>query len=164
MDNENKILRYGMLRSALHSAVVGFDGEAPERGHAADAGLDLRADLGAQSVLARIRPKSCLAVKLATRVDIPEGYFGLLCSRSGMGMQGVGLVNGVGIIDAGYRGPVFANLYNYGDETYVVRNGDRVAQLLILPVPRTLLYDLGDAFDQLEASDRGEGGFGSTGR
>lgn len=159
-----RVWHYGWMRRLWRGVLVGFSGFAPERAHAADAGFDLRAEVGGWDERVRIDPGHCRRVNLRTRVDIPEGHFGLLCSRSGMGAEGVGLVNGVGIIDAGYHGKMAVNLCNHGECPYFVSDGDRVAQLLILPVPNVQMYDLGDAFGKLEASERGEGGFGSTGR
>ena len=88
-------------------------------------------------------------------------YVALVFARSGLGIkQGVCLANGVGVIDSDYRGEIGVGLVNLGDSPYTVRPGDRIAQLVILPF---LAAEFSDA-DALDETDRGAGGFGSTGR
>ena len=94
-------------------------------------------------------------------VAIPAGHVGLLAVRSSMGIKrGVTLANGVGIIDSDYRGEVGVGLMNVGSEPYTVLPGDRIAQLMVLPVAQPTP----ELVEELPATDRGEGGFGSTGR
>lgn len=95
-------------------------------------------------------------------VAIPEGYVGLLMARSSMGFQhGIVLsTNGVGVIDSDYRGDIRVGLWNRRDTPYTIHPGDRIAQLLLVPVLRPeLLWT-----DALPETVRGSGGFGSTGR
>ena len=88
-------------------------------------------------------------------------YVALVFARSGLGIkQGVCLANGVGVIDSDYRGEIGVGLVNLGDSPYTVRPGDRIAQLVILPF---LAAEFAEA-DALDETDRGAGGFGSTGR
>ncbi len=92
---------------------------------------------------------------------IPEGYVGILAVRSSMGIRhGVAMSNGIGIIDSDYRGPLRVGLHNFRDTEYVVEPGDRIAQLLILPVLRPEV----EVVSELSETARGAGGFGSTGR
>lgn len=92
---------------------------------------------------------------------VPEGYVGLLAVRSSMGVRhGVTLANGIGVIDSDYRGPLSVGLRNLRDEDYRVEPGDRVAQLLVVPV----LCPEVEVVDELPDTARGAGGFGSTGR
>lgn len=94
-------------------------------------------------------------------VAVPDGHVGLLAVRSGMGVRnGVGLSNGIGVIDSDYRGPLGVSLYNLRDTDYVVRPGDRIAQLLIVPV----LCPEVEVVEELPETARGAKGFGSTGR
>ena len=92
---------------------------------------------------------------------IPEGCVGVLAVRSSMGIRhGVAMSNGIGVIDSDYRGPLRVGLHNFRDTEYVVEPGDRIAQLLILPVLRPEI----EVVSELSETARGAGGFGSTGR
>ena len=92
---------------------------------------------------------------------IPEGYVGVMAVRSSMGIRhGVAMSNGIGVIDSDYRGPLRVGLHNFRDTEYVVEPGDRIAQLLILPVLRPEV----EVVSELSETARGAGGFGSTGR
>ena len=92
---------------------------------------------------------------------IPAGHVGLLAVRSSMGIRhGVTLSNGVGVIDSDYRGQVHVGLHNLSGEPYTVQPGDRVAQLLVVPVAAPEI----EVVDALPDTVRGAGGFGSTGR
>ena len=94
-------------------------------------------------------------------VAVPEGYVGILASRSSMGVRnGVGFSNGIGVIDSDYRGPIRVGLYNLRETPYTVRPGDRIAQLMVVPV---LCPEI-EVVDELPETARGQGGFGSTGR
>ena len=92
---------------------------------------------------------------------IPAGHVGLLAVRSSMGIRhGVTLSNGVGVIDSDYRGPLGAGLHNLSQTPYTVQPGDRVAQLMVVPVIREQI----EVVEELPPTRRGSGGFGSTGR
>ena len=91
---------------------------------------------------------------------IPSGFGGFLLGRSGLAAKfGVSLTNSVGLIDADYRGEVKVNLINHGKEPFVIRDGDRIAQLLLMAVPKVEICPA----DSLDDTARGQGGFGSTG-
>jgi len=93
--------------------------------------------------------------------EVPEGHVMLVFSRSGHGFKhGVRLVNSVGVVDSDYRGEVAVGLMNEGTEVFTVRKGDRIAQAMILPLPRVQLMMV----DSLTDTERGAGGFGSTGQ
>ena len=97
---------------------------------------------------------------LGCEVAIPEGYFGALAIRSSLACKhGLMLANSLGIIDSCYRGPVKAKLVNIGRRPYTINPGDRIAQLLIIPCVHATFIQV----DELPESDRGTGGFGSTG-
>lgn len=128
----------------------------PTRAHHGDAGLDLMA---AENAL--LYPGDRQAVDTGVSVEIPDGYVGLLCARSGnAARRGLGIVNGVGVIDSGYRGPVNVLLINHGRNNLAVMRGDRIAQLLIVPIETPDV----EIVDRLSDSDRGTGGLGSSGR
>jgi dUTP pyrophosphatase len=120
-----------------------------------DAGLDL---LAAAPVT--LAPGARQLVPTGLRVAIPEGFAGLVLPRSGLALRtGVTVLNAPGLIDSGYRGEVGVLLVNHGSEPVTVRRGARIAQLVIQPVARAVLVEVRG----LEASQRGAGGFGSTG-
>lgn len=94
-------------------------------------------------------------------VAVPDGYAGLVVPRSGIAARhGIGVVNGPGLLDAGYRGEVHVILVNHGSESFAIRRGDRIAQLVVVPVVVQEFVEV----DELPPSPRGDGGFGSTGR
>ncbi len=94
-------------------------------------------------------------------IVIPEGYVGILAVRGGMGIRrGITLSNGIGVIDCDYRGPLHVGLYNLRDEDYTVEPGDRIAQLMVIPV---LCPEI-ELVSELAETARGAGRFGSTGR
>ena len=93
-------------------------------------------------------------------VAIPEGFAGLVLPRSGHALRaGIGVVNGPGLIDSGYRGEVTVLLINHGPEKVDFARGDRVAQLAVVPIPDVEWTEV----DDLDVTTRGVGGFGSTG-
>jgi dUTP pyrophosphatase len=128
----------------------------PARAYAGDAGLDLaaceRIELG---------PGARALVPTGLAVAIPEGYAGYVQPRSGLAAKhGISIVNTPGLVDSGYRGELLVNLVNHDpSETFVVEPGMRIAQLVVLPVPHVDLVEV----DELPDSERGEGGFGSSG-
>lgn len=129
---------------------------APTRAHATDAGLDLYA---LQTVI--IPPGGRELVSTGVHVAIPPGYVGMICPRSGLAhKQGLTVLNAPGIIDAGYTGEIKVNLHNTGDALQHVDAGDRIAQLVITPIPDAQLVQV----DTLDITERGENGHGSTGQ
>jgi dUTP pyrophosphatase len=92
-------------------------------------------------------------------VEIPQGYFGLVRPRSGLALKHGIILCSSGVIDSGYRGPMYAALVNIENRSYTISKGDRMAQLLIIPVATVNL----EVVDELNDSARGNGGHGSTG-
>jgi dUTP pyrophosphatase len=129
----------------------------PTRAHEGDAGLDLYA-----SEEARIGPGERWSVGTGVGVEIPPGHAGLVLPRSGLAREhGISLVNSPGLIDSGYRGELRVLLLNNDPaETFWVKAGDRIAQLVLVPIALGAPVEVAD----LAASARGEGGFGSSGR
>ncbi len=129
--------------------------ELPSYAREGDAGLDLRAAHDAT-----LEPGGRGLVGTGLAVAIPRGYAGLVLPRSGLALsQGVTVLNAPGLVDAGYRGELKVLLVNHGDKPVPVRRGDRIAQLVIQRVERAELIEV----NELPTSERGAGGFGSTG-
>jgi len=129
----------------------------PSRAHGGDAGLDLHS---AQA--AHIGPGERWQISTGLAVEIPEGHAGLVLPRSGLALRyGISLVNAPGLIDSGYRGEIGVLLLNNDPaEIFRVEPGDRIAQLVVVPVAGLSPVAAGE----LAESERGEGGFGSSGR
>jgi dUTP pyrophosphatase len=128
----------------------------PTRGTPGSAGLDLYSD---QEVLLVSYHTKTVGTGIA--VGIPEGYVGLLFLRSSIGKAGVALANAVGVIDSDYRGEVKLCLtYAHDMGGYYIQRGDRIAQLVVMPAQGFELTEV----DALSTTERGTGGFGSTGR
>ncbi len=129
----------------------------PVRAHATDAGADLRS---VESV--EIYPGEQKLVDTGVAVMIPPNFVGLVFNRSSQGKIGVQLANSVGVIDSDYRGNIKVLLKNNGDDPYIINQFEtRIAQLVIMPV---LLADYVDTHpEDWENTQRGTGGFGSTG-
>lgn len=131
--------------------------QPPSRAHDDDAGYDLRA-----AEAATLAPGARASVGTGIAIAIPDGHAGLVLPRSGLAARhGIALVNAPGLIDAGYRGEVRVLLLNTDREaTFEVAAGDRIAQLVVVRHESPEIVEL----DSLEATVRGDGGFGSTGR
>jgi dUTP pyrophosphatase len=130
---------------------------AYETEHAA--GMDLRAAVPEEAPII-LRPGDRHAVPTGLCMAIPHGFEGQVRPRSGLALRhGVTCLNSPGTVDADYRGEVKVILVNHGPENFVVRRGERIAQLLISPVVQAAWREV----DSLDATARGDGGFGSTG-
>jgi dUTP pyrophosphatase len=130
--------------------------ELPRYETAGSAGLDLRAD---EPVA--LAPGERRLVPTGLAVELPPGFEGQVRPRSGLALRlGVGMVNAPGTIDSDYRGEVGVILVNHGQEPVSFARGERIAQLVVAPVARAELV----LVDDLAGSDRGAGGFGSTGK
>jgi dUTP pyrophosphatase len=131
------------------------DAVLPRRAYAGDAGLDL-------TTCERIElaPGERGVAPIGVAVAIPEGYAGFVQPRSGLAERhGIAVVNSPGLVDSGYRGELRVILLNTDPvETFVAEAGDRVAQLVVLPVPALELVEV----DELPPSERGARGFGSS--
>jgi dUTP pyrophosphatase len=131
------------------------DARVPARAYEGDAGLDLAAY---ESV--RLEPGERGVVGTGLAVAIPDGYAGFVQPRSGLAARhGIAVVNSPGLIDSGYRGEIKVVLLNTDRErTYVAEPGERIAQLVVLPVPEVAVREV----DELPGSERGVRGFGSS--
>ena len=131
-----------------------FDLPVPGYAHHGDAGLDLYA---ACDALVTGLP---VLIPTGVAVAVPDGHVGLVCPRSGLSTFGVTVANSPGVVDSGYRGELMVRLTTTSSTPYPVYRGDRIAQLLIVPVLRPAVT----VVDRLDNTERGTGGFGSTGR
>lgn len=130
--------------------------EVPGYAHPGDAGADL---VAAESI--RLEPGERALVGTGVRIALPEGFVGFVVPRSGLAARhGITIVNAPGTVDAGYRGEIKVSLLNTDRQhAYDIAAGDRIAQLVVMPVTRAQFIPV----DALPESVRGEGGFGSTG-
>ena len=126
----------------------------PERAHEFDAGLDLRSPV---DILVPCSGGSAI-IDTGVHVQLPPDSVGMLKSKSGLNVKH-GIVS-EGVIDCGYDGSITVKLYNHSDTAYQVKRGDKISQLVILPVLRPTPVQV----DKIEGGERGDNGFGSTGR
>lgn len=127
----------------------------PGRAHPDDAGIDLHARHPAE-----LDPGERAVIDTGIAVAIPSGHAGWVIPRSGLAARrGIGVVNGPGLIDPGYRGEIRVVLVNLGDERFRIGRGDRIAQLVVLPLPKLEI----EIVESLDATERGTSGFGSSG-
>lgn len=132
---------------------------APKRAHEADAGYDLRTPF--PIVVAAHSPISgdgTAIINTGVHVEIPHGYVGFLKSKSGLNV--VNGLTGEGVIDSGYTGAIVAKLYNHSDTEYHFEAGDKIIQLVLLPI---FTPDI-EIVESLDHTARGDEGFGSTGK
>ena len=125
----------------------------PTRAHSADAGLDI---YSRERKLVRAHDSACFDT--GVHIEIPKGFVGFLKSKSGLNVKH-GLTS-EGVIDSGYTGSICVKLYNNSDEDYIINGGDKISQLVILPI---VLPDL-EIVKELGKTDRGSNGFGSSGK
>ena len=126
----------------------------PQYAHAGDAGADITA-----SEKIAIPPRERTLVSTGVRLEIPEGYVGLIWPRSGLAVK-KGIDCGAGVIDSHYRGEVKVLLFNHSENEFQIEPGDRIAQILIQKVERVEFPPV----DQLNETARSDAGFGSTGK
>ena len=125
----------------------------PLRAHATDAGLDLRAAHGAC-----VKAKQSATIQTGVHVELPPGTAGILLPKSGL-MTKHDIIS-FGVVDEGYNGQIMVHMFNLGNDDYTVLPGDKVSQMLVVPVK----YEPVEIADELSDGERGEHGFGSTGR
>ena len=125
----------------------------PKRAHATDAGADIRCPAGFT-----IAARSSATIRTGIHVQLPPGTAGLLKSKSGLNIKHD--IIGEGVIDEGFTGEIVVKLYNLGDKPYHFERGDKIIQLLVVPV----LYPDFEQVDEIEGGERGDSGYGSTGR
>lgn len=125
----------------------------PTKAHDADAGFDIYAPK--RTI---VRAKDSAVIDTGVHIEIPEGYVGFLKSKSGLNVKHG--IRGEGVIDAGYTGSIVAKLYNDGDTFVVFEEGEKIIQIVFLPIPNVELEQVSN----FEETERGDNGFGSTGK
>ena len=131
--------------------------QEPTRGSDYAAGYDLYAATDVEYV---IYPHTTLLIKTGLAFELPDGYFGAIFARSGLASKkGLRPANCVGVVDSDYRGEVMVALHNDADYQVAVEPGERIAQLVLMPYESMTF----EKVEELDETDRGEGGFGSTG-
>ena len=128
----------------------------PTYAHDADAGMDLRTP-----VTFIVPAHGDYTIDTGIHVEIPNDYVGFIKSKSGLNVN-AGLT-ATGVVDSGYTGSIRVKLYNHSDEDYVFSRGDKVTQMVVLPVARFDMIRV-DSLEDFGKTERGNGGFGSTGR
>lgn len=133
------------------------DLQLPSYESSSAAGMDIRAALEKSITL---KPGERTLVPTGLQMAIPEGYEAQIRPRSGLAIRnGITMLNSPGTIDSDYRGEIKVIAINHSDEDFTIEHGDRVAQMVIAPVIQFPVKEV----DDLDSTDRGEGGFGSTG-
>ena len=125
----------------------------PLRAHETDAGLDLRSPFDCV-----VPARGSAVIDTGVHVQLPLGTAGMLKSKSGLNVKHG--ITSEGVIDVGYTGSIVAKLYNHSDKDYAISTGDKITQLVIVPVITLPLIEV----DSLDDTERGDGGFGSTGK
>ena len=133
--------------------MIDWDGYEPIRAHTTDAGLDLRAKHGGI-----VPAHDAMTFGTGVHIQLPPATAGLLLPKSGLMVKHNLLT--FGVVDETYRGEIMIQVFNLGDEDYVVEPGDKISQLLISPV----MYEGVELVRELDEGERGNAGFGSTGR
>ena len=147
------------LKIKALSPKIGGEIPVPSFATAGSAAMDLRACIDEDVTIAAGR-RAIIPTGIAIALPCAD-YVALICARSGLASKfGITMANGVGVIDSDYRGELKVALHNSSDTDYTIRDGDRIAQLMVLPVVQPTLQMV----EELDETERGEGGFGSTGR
>lgn len=125
----------------------------PERAHDTDAGLDLRTPIDVT-----IPPRGSAVINTGVHIELPPNTAGMLKSKSGLNVK-CGITS-EGVIDVGYTGAIVVKLYNHSDEIMTFKRGDKITQLVIVPVLTPAI----EIVDSLDETERGDNGFGSSGK
>ena len=128
-------------------------GIMPTRAFETDAGLDLYSPVSVD-----VPPRGCAVIDTGVHIELPKNTVGMVKSKSGLNVKHG--IQSEGVIDVGYTGSIRVKLYNHSDLWYLVNKGDKISQLVILPI---LTPEL-ELVEELDETERGTGGFGSTGR
>ena len=146
---ESEFLKYGaVMKVKLDRGAL-----APTRAHKTDAGLDLRSPISVE-----VPARGSVVIDTGVHIELPNGTVGFLKSKSGLNVKHD--ITSEGVIDVGFTGSIKVKLYNHGTKPYTVLRGDRITQLVIFDC---YFPDI-ESVNILETSERGENGFGSTGR
>jgi dUTP pyrophosphatase len=141
------------MKLKLKVRKINPEGKLPRYSHKGDAGMDLFSAVDDLLRAGEVKP-----VPTGIQMAIPEGYVGLIWDKSGVSLAGVHRL--AGVVDAGYRGEVRVVMANLGKESFIIKKGMKIAQILIQPVETVEVVEA----EELDDTSRGQGGFGSTGR
>lgn len=133
------------------------DAIMPTKSHHNDAGFDLYVPMGMHF---KVGIRRTATIFTGVHMDIPEGYYGEVCNRSGLNFKNGTTLHGSGTIDSGYTGSIGVKIYNDSDSELALQGGDRIAQIIIHKIPDVELVEV----NELSETERGSNGFGSTGR
>lgn len=125
----------------------------PTRAHDTDAGMDVKSP-----VCVTVPARGSVTIDTGVHIELPHNTVGMLKSKSGLNIKHG--ITSEGVVDEGYTGSVRVKLYNMSDEDYTITRGDKISQLVVMPV----LYEDVEVVSELNETDRGDNGFGSTGR
>lgn len=141
---------------------VNYYSKTPQltQAHKGDAGFDIYADLDNTQKSIVVSSKSSVSIPTGLFMEIDPGYYGKVCSRSGLAFKS-SVEIGAGVIDAGYRGEVKVKLYNHGGTPVTIKDHDKIAQIVFLPLPAVQLHRCKTS--KFSNSKRGSDGFGSSG-
>ena len=128
----------------------------PMKAHEMDGGFDLFAPEGAF-----VEPNGTVVIDTGVHIELPPNTVGLLVSKSGLNVKND--ITSTGLIDSGFTGSIKVKLYNHKGSAYMINKGDKISQLVILPIVPIKNSDL-EIVEELEATERGDNGFGSSGR
>lgn len=147
-----------MFENIVYFVKLTDTAQAPTRGSKQAAGWDLYANLEDKTLL--IAPYETVIVPTGIAIALPEGTFGAIFARSGLATKrGLAPANKVGVIDSDYRGEIMVALHNHSRHTQILENGERIAQLVVISYCPIILNET----EALPSTERGSGGFGSTG-
>ena len=127
---------------------------APVRAHKEDAGLDIRAKSDAL-----VRAGQSMTFHTGVHIQLPPGTCGLMVSKSGLNVRHD--ITSTGLLDEGYCGEIVVKLFNHGADDYHVRAGDKITQIVVIPIWHDPLIEI---VDHIDGAERGDAGFGSSGR
>lgn len=134
--------------------LLNSNGKIPTKTNSNDAGFDLYS-----SIDTIIAPKQRKTVSTGIAIQMPDNFAGLIWPRSGLSVkQGIDVL--AGVVDSGYRGEIMVCLYNTSDNSVIINTGDRIAQIIFQEVPRVIM----EVHESLGSSQRGDNGFGSSGK
>lgn len=126
----------------------------PTKAHEEDAGFDIMSPYDVN-----VPKRGSAVIDAGVHIAIPKGFVGFLKSKSGLNVKHN--ITSEGVIDSGYTGSIKVKLYNHGDNDYEVKAGDKITQMIFLAIPQDVTFEI---VDKLEDTERGENGFGSSGR
>jgi dUTP pyrophosphatase len=147
---ERIVIKIKRLESGIDLPLPNYETEG-------SSGMDIRASVREPVLL---EPREIKLIPTGMAVSIPQGYEGQIRPRSGLALKhGIGLINSPGTIDSDYRGEIAVIMINWGEKSFTIRRGDRIAQMIISKVHRADLVEV----DDLDSTKRGGGGFGHSG-